>query len=555
MEARNRSLNDWFVRIRSRQIVLPRFQRFEAWTHKMVADLLDTVLRELPAGSLLVLDVGEEEPFFSRTMAGAPKEGDRIVEHLLDGQQRLTALWRSLTDGYPDRAYFVEITSDEKEAESSANPRTVSQARWRNNGKRYPLWVDNPIRVWERRLIPVRLLSPAQKGEKEFKEWAKLASRDNTDELISLISLGTDLRTRFAQFNLPFLSLPADTPKETALDVFVKMNTSAQPLSIYDIVVAQVEAATGFSLHELVEELRKQAPMLEIFADPSQVILNAGALIQNRAPSRSVMLGNDFAEGLIDGWDNLVSGTQRAVPFLDEEHIFDSMRIPSDAVTPLLVALWAHAPDGLDGEGEARHILRKFLWRAFLTERYELSTNSRTFADYKLLVPLLKGRDDGVPPIFDDDLYPLPKIEDLLLAGWPKKRDRLGRAVLLISLRKGGLDFADGSPASRGSLRSREYHHIFPVRMLEEMEVENDKIFRALNCALVAWKTNRNISASSPIEYLQQRIDASSLGKEEIRRRLVSHSIDYDALNVGNYDEFLAARAEALIPEVQQLGS
>ena len=210
-----------------------------------------------------------------------------------------------------------------------------------------------------------------------------MASRDNTDELISLISLGTDLRTRFAQFNLPFLSLPTDTPKETALDVFVKMNTTAQPLSVYDIVVAQVEAATGFSLHELVEELRKQAPMLEIFADPSQVILNAGALIQNRAPNRSVMLGNDFAEGLIDGWDNLVSGTQRAVPFLDEEHIFDSMRIPSDAVTPLLVALWAHAPDGLDGEGEARHILRKFLWRAFLTERYELSTNSRTFADYK----------------------------------------------------------------------------------------------------------------------------------------------------------------------------
>ena len=521
----------------------------------MVADLLDTVLRELPAGSLLVLEVGEEEPFFSRTMAGAPKEGDRIVEHLLDGQQRLTALWRSLTDDYPDRAYFVEITSDEKEAEFSATPRTVSQARWRNNGKRYPLWVDDPIRVWERRLIPVRLLSPVPKGEKEFEKWAKLAARDDTNELISLISLGTDLRTRFAQFNLPFLSLPTDTPKETALDVFVKMNTSAQPLSIYDIVVAQVEAATGFSLHELVEELRKQAPMLEIFADPSQVILNAGALIQNRAPSRSVMLGNDFAKGLIDSWDNLVSGTQRAVPFLDEEHIFDSMRIPSDAVTPLLVALWAHAPDGLDGEGEARHILRKFLWRAFLTERYELSTNSRTFADYKLLVSLLKGRDDGVPLIFNDDLYPLPKMEDLLLAGWPKKRDRLGRAVLLISLRKGGLDFADGSPASRGSLRSREYHHIFPVRMLEEMEVENDKIFRALNCALVAWKTNRNISASSPIEYLQQRIDASSLGKEEIRRRLVSHSIDYDILAAGNYDGFLAARAEALIPEVQQLGS
>ena len=91
MEARNRSLTDWFTRIRTRQLVLPRFQRYEAWTQQHVANLLDTVLRELPAGALLVLEVGDKEQFVSRTMAGAPEEGDRIAEQLLDGQQRLTA--------------------------------------------------------------------------------------------------------------------------------------------------------------------------------------------------------------------------------------------------------------------------------------------------------------------------------------------------------------------------------------------------------------------------------------------------------------------------------
>jgi hypothetical protein len=30
IEARNRLLPDWFTRIRTRQTVLPRFQRFEA---------------------------------------------------------------------------------------------------------------------------------------------------------------------------------------------------------------------------------------------------------------------------------------------------------------------------------------------------------------------------------------------------------------------------------------------------------------------------------------------------------------------------------------------
>ena len=555
MEARNRPLGDWFTRIRTHQVVLPRFQRFEAWTHRMVAGLLDTVLRELPAGALLVLEVGDEEPFVSRTMAGAPESGDKIVEHLLDGQQRLTALWRSLTDDYRDRTYFVQMASNEQEDESSGPPRTVSQGRWPKNGKLFPLWVDNPVKVWERHLIPVRLLRPGSEAEKEFKEWAEEATQGDPEEWMRLYSLGTDLRALFARFNLPFLSLPPTTSKETALDVFVKMNTSVQPLSTYDIVVAQVEEATGLSLHEYVSELRKEAPTFETFAEPSQVILNAGALLQDREPSKSAMLGNNFAEGLIAKWDKLVSGARRAASFLDEERVFDSTRIPSDAATPLLVALWAHAPEGGDGEGEARLLLRKFLWRAFLTERYELATNSRTFADYKSLVPRLEGRDDGVPPIFNDELYPLPSVEDILPAAWPKKRDRLGRAVLLISLRQGGLDFADGSQAKQDSLRLREYHHIFPVAYLQKKGEESDKIFRALNCALVTWKTNRHISDKSPSVYLQERIDASEFGEKQIRCRLASHGIDYDVLKSDNYDEFLAARAETLFPEIQQLGS
>lgn len=33
IEARNRLLRDWFMRIRTHQTVWPRFQRFEAWDH------------------------------------------------------------------------------------------------------------------------------------------------------------------------------------------------------------------------------------------------------------------------------------------------------------------------------------------------------------------------------------------------------------------------------------------------------------------------------------------------------------------------------------------
>src|SRR5438067_7694394 len=107
VEARNRSLPEWFTEIRSGQLRLPRFQRYESWNHNTIGNLLETVVQGLPAGATLVLEVGDEEQFVSRPVVGAPDHPFKPNEHLLDGQQRLTALWRSFHDDYDDRTYFV----------------------------------------------------------------------------------------------------------------------------------------------------------------------------------------------------------------------------------------------------------------------------------------------------------------------------------------------------------------------------------------------------------------------------------------------------------------
>ncbi len=53
--------------------------------------LFETLIRGLPDGAALVLNLGESEPFGSRFVATDPLANDRAMEHLLDGQQRLTA--------------------------------------------------------------------------------------------------------------------------------------------------------------------------------------------------------------------------------------------------------------------------------------------------------------------------------------------------------------------------------------------------------------------------------------------------------------------------------
>jgi hypothetical protein len=156
------------------------------------------------------------------------------------------------------------------------------------------------------------------------------------------------------------------------------------------------------------------------------------------------------------------------------------------------------------------------------------------------------------PTILDDEQYPLPQTDELIAARWPTNKDRLGRAILALALRQGGLDLADGSTVSRANLPKREYHHLFPDAHLARLGIADAEIYRSLNCALVTWQTNRSISDKEPERYLAERRKCISEEKciieEEVRQRLSSHLIPYDEMIAGCYQAFLKKRA-ALVQE------
>lgn len=551
INAQNRLLPNWFARVRTRQTVLPRFQRFEAWGHANVTQMFNTILRRLPLGAVLILEIGNEEPFVSRPIVGAPVDGERITEHLLDGQQRLTALWRGLHNNYEDRTYFLYLREDE---ETGAPFYVDSIGRWRKSGDKTarPFWANDPKELWKRRMIPLHLCAPGDAANDAYRAWAK-AAMDDGDERETIGDIRSKVREIFATFNMPYLSLPVTTSKDTALDVFIKMNTSAAPLSTYDIVVAQVEAAMGQSLHDLVGACREACPGVEAYYDPEELVLYASALLQDKPPTNSTFLAKGFGETLLAHWDELVSGVQRMVTFLAEERIFDAKRLPSDVVVPVLTALWARAPQGLDAEGRARTILRKYLWRAFFSNRYEKSTSARALADYLELRALVANSDAPQPVIFDDAQYPLPHTDEMIAARWPTNKDRLGRAILALALHQGGIDLADGGTVTRANLPRREYHHLFPDAHLRRLEFADAEIYRSLNCALVTWQTNRNISDKEPERYLAERLDGTPLGEVEVRQRLSSHLIPYDEMVAGDYSAFLERRASLIHEKMLRL--
>ena len=572
-KAQDRALGTWYVQIQSGTVKLPRFQRFEAWDRWRVAGFLNTVIQNLPVGVTLLLQVGDQEQFISRYIATAPETGGRVTEHLLDGQQRLTAFWRSMHNNYEGETYYVYLPEFDTHADDGIEYEELTvhcQPRWakkKEPGLRYPVWADKPARCLERGLVPVDLLCPGDHAARVDKWIADATAgqepaEDAPDALKlykalekrrgELRSTLNALRERVTHFNLPFLSLPVNTSADVALQVFVNMNTNSKPLSMYDLTVAKVESVAKASLHALQEKTEAEHVELTHYGDLSWTLLTTAALMQNKMPNKSGVAAMDMGT-LVTAWPRLQRALVRTANFLARQHIYDEDRLPSAPVVAVLAACLDKVPEDGDALGRAEQLLRAYMWSAFFTSRSDGAAAPRAYQDFKALVELLErpqfAPDDYAHvPVLNRVTYPLPTSEQLTRVGWPKGADRLARAVLAVNLHFGALDFADGHPVSYDSLRKREYHHVFPDALLQEAGIDS---YLALNCALVTWKTNRSIGRKDPLAYLQDRVEWSD--EQTVAQRLRTHLLDFETLSKATYSaDGKPLEGEALVARLGQ---
>lgn len=591
MEARNRRLVVWYGKINRSEIKLPRFQRFEAWDRHRICSLIETVIHNLPLGITLVLEVGTEEKFVSRFLNTAPENDNHIFEHLLDGQQRLTALWRIFHNNYdPDKyedetrndTYFIYLKEfDRYDGDvGRENLTAFCRSRYKKRGERYPLWCDNPSQCLERGMIPTDLLRP-EDIQIEIDNWIEAATKPlepdkGKDELRQFYDFQKqvsdrikDLRSTVANYNLPYLSLPSHTDKTIALNVFINMNTNSKPLTPYEIIVAEVESVMGQSIHDLEEDLNRKYPDVARYSPLSDQILTTSALLQGHLPSQRGVWNMD-KRLMVENWDRMVDGLHRMTNFLKNEGIYDKQRLPTNAVLAVIAALYAYIPESGDERGQNELLLKKYLWHSFFTDRYENSAASRAFADFNALKRVITGecKQDGSKcgtddvPIFSD--HDLVEVEELMTAEWPKRATIRGRGVLAVACRLGALDFATGERLSTDNVECRHYHHIYPDALLKEAGINSSL---ALNCALIADKTNVTIGRKDPMEYLKDRYKWTS--KVIVCERLQSHLIPIGELANGGYeglsdsekntkltvdfDTFIRRRAELVLTAVKQM--
>jgi len=104
-----------------KQLVLPAMQRPFVWEKYRILRLIDSLLRDFPLGALLIWDTDEAQryrPFTRDAVSGEQPlfnfpqaEENRRLQYVLDGQQRLTALYIALRGTLDGRRLYVDLLS------------------------------------------------------------------------------------------------------------------------------------------------------------------------------------------------------------------------------------------------------------------------------------------------------------------------------------------------------------------------------------------------------------------------------------------------------------
>lgn len=551
------TIRQWMDMIEKGEVQVPEFQRNYVWDPKKAVKMIEAILKDRPVGSLLGLRVDakiKKVPFEPRSIDGAPEsEVEKCEILILDGQQRLTALWHALKDANTDHAYFLEYRED------NDNAYPVGHAARKSTSNR-TTWIEDNKKCVEKGFIPVHLFSENQEKAQKWIDDAYeneegMVHARQTRKLEHWIKKMSD---KFLDFRIPYLSLPYEISETEAIQAFIESNTSSQPLRKFDITVATMRRDMQDNLRDLRDETWEGVREIRQYVNRDELgdlILKIACLKKDLSPTE----GNYTREGVLNEIVNHIGEIQEGLKWtcglLKKNSILTSRFLPSRVPLRVLPALHKALPSDDGGKDTCQKLAKKYIWRAFFTNRYTSDAASLLLSDYRGLRDLFENKRSKVD-ILDMQKYPLPQCDQLKRPGWPTHQGTLPRAILALSLMNGAQDLRTGDEINSDNIDDTEAHHIFPRKYLEEKAGIDKESNSPLNCMLIRGRTNRRAGSKSPLEYLNAlyEIDIRErIEEHEIQTRLMSHLIPAKLLLEENvtdvrkhYEDFLQERAKLM---------
>ncbi|BCL62312.1 hypothetical protein DGMP_30050 [Desulfomarina profundi] len=578
------SLNTLIMRLREGQFVIPDFQREFEWKPWDIKELMRSIFLDYYIGSLLLWK-GKQENFNALScerIYGYPKGNGNPVHIVLDGQQRLTAMYYAFLApdvNLPNRAnralYFVHVDKFMAEEYDDAFNYDWLTRRWSKI-------IDNPEVQYEQHIFPLAIMGAGgwelpnwvQGYEQFWKNRTQEAEEAGDADAIEMAAKSTENAHLFGehlkgiteQYQVAYIELDQDLAVDKVCDIFTQINSKGIRLDAFDLINALLKPKglqlkhmwrAAASRLEFVETEKMNVYILQVmsilrqsYCSPKYLyFLLPGQEKPVRDPDgtrRKEVLITD-AQDFEGRWHNAVDALQAAIKLLQHPHEFaaiSSKYLPYVSILPVFASIQAHiktiqASQRLDAQRKARH----WYWASVFTNRYSGSVESTSARDFMDMKAWLQD-DNAEPPLITEFKTRFKTLEF-------RKETKRGTSVynglfnLLVLM--GARDWMSGNVTLADDL---DDHHIVPKKWGAE-HLQGKVIDTILNRTPLSAETNRHvISDRLPNQYLPDLIAEN--GEAAVRSILESHCISPAALAILLRDPFTAEDFEEFIAERQR---
>ena len=562
------SVNQLVANIEKGYIQKPEMQREYVWQGTRVRDLLDSLYRGYPSGTILLWETDTDAPTSNFAIATEKNNTSRPLL-LLDGQQRLTSLSSvirgepilvreknklrqidilfnlehpdelvSLTeiDDAPGITFKVSDDDDEDEDDEEetlldrlnqltfivSTPQLANASNWVNVSKVF-----------------------ASHSDAEFLKKAGVSSLD--DPLYTKYSERLKKLRQIREYTYRLDVLEPTLSYEEVTEIFIRVNSLGVKLRSSDLALAQITAKWRNSLVLFQEFQNEVYEERGLYFDLGFFL--KGLVISSTGQSKFKTLGSLKKDELEVGWAGAKKSITFALNFLTSNLKIDSLALLSSPFIVHAIAYWGEINKYNVSQTEAA-AMRRWALIANTKSAYSSSAESKLDAD---LLSLRSGA--GAAGLLQRLETQLGRL-DVTEAEIQSKSTNSGyfKAMFIAFREDGAKDWTSKLEISvrhRGSEHKLQFHHIFPKAFLRQNypELRRNQVNDISNLAFISGKTNRDISAKPPSEYLKKIIESKDV--ELLNLQLIP--TEGEILDEYSYDDFLTKRRKLIVKRINLL--
>lgn len=499
-------------RVLDGDIILPEFQRPFVWNRKQILELVDSIFRNYPIGSLLVWE-SHQKLQSKRTIADlevAERSTQYPVNYLLDGQQRLSTVCGVI--------YW-----------SPGDPKSVWNVIFDLKTGRF-MHIDHASDLPVHQ-IPLRRLADPPEFYRYLTPLDDPELRDRANVLF----------TRFLQYQVPLVTL-GDMSIHDVAPVFERINSTGTRLTIYDLMRAATWSP-DFDLGSTIDGLKANLDSKRFSSLDNKTFLRV----------LGAAAGGDFSAQSIDALrelskDKLATAAEemKKASLLAADFLATEIGAPRAEALPyanqfaVLCEIFRLVPIPSANQLDA---IRQWFWRTTLSGYFGGWDSGQMTTDTRRIRDFAKGVADTLGVV---TLIPSASV-------WSIKPFRTNSAVSkMLALMFGHhtpVDIINGQKIdvdkSLAWSNDKEFHHLFPQAYLARNGVPASRSNVTANIILLTSASNIYIRDKAPADYLAEIIATD--GREALVKRLAANlvpEIALDAALENDYPAFLEARSK-----------